>query len=98
MSTFSVLADPSRRRIMDCLLLGPQSVNVMVDDVGMSQPVVSKHLRILREAGLVSVTPDGQRRLYKIEAAPLQEVDKWVSQYRQFWSARLDALEAHLDS
>lgn len=98
MSTFSVLADPSRRRIMDCLLMGPQAVNVMVNDMGMSQPVVSKHLRILREAGLVSVTPDGQRRLYKIEAQPLEEVDQWVSQYRQFWTEKLDALEAHLDS
>jgi DNA-binding transcriptional ArsR family regulator len=97
MNTFSALAEPNRRRLLDSLLHGPQPVSVLVEAVGMSQPVVSKHLRVLREAGLVSVQPDGQRRLYRINAEPLTEIDAWLEPYRTYRSEKLDALERHLD-
>jgi len=97
MSAFTVLAEPNRRRILDCLAAGPQPVNALADAIGMSQPVVSKHLRIMRDAELVTVTPDGQRRLYSINPAPLEEIDVWLAQYRKFWSDRLEALAEHLD-
>ena len=92
-----VLSEPSRRRLLDTLLDGAKPVNVLVESIGMSQPVVSKHLRILRDAGFVSVQPDGQRRLYSINAQPLSELDAWLHPYRKLWSERLDALERHLD-
>ena len=98
MSLFNVLAEPSRRRLLDELLRGPQPVNSLVKASGMSQPVVSKHLKIMRDAGLVNVTPDGQRRLYSINAAPLAELDAWLTPYREYWADRLDALERHLDN
>ncbi len=97
MNPFSVLAEPNRRLLLDALLGGAKPVNMLVEVVGMRQPVVSKHLRILRDAGLVKVTPDGQRRLYSIRAEPLAEVDAWIEPYRKFWSERLGALEQHLD-
>ena len=98
MSAFTVLAEPNRRLLLDCLLEGAQSVNSLVDRVGMSQPVVSKHLRILREAGLVVVKPEGQRRLYRVNPEPLIELETWLEPYRKFWDTKLDALEHHLDA
>ena len=95
--TFAVLAEPSRRRILDLLREGERSVGELVEDLRLSQPGVSKHLRVLREAGLVDVRVDAQRRLYQLRPAPLAEVDAWLEPYRRLWSARLDALEAHLD-
>lgn len=97
MDVFAVLAESNRRHILDCLADGPQSVNTLVEAVGMSQPVISKHLRILREAELVTVTPNGQQRLYSINPGPLTDVDEWLAQYRKFWSERLDQLAIHLD-
>jgi DNA-binding transcriptional ArsR family regulator len=96
MDLFAAISEPNRRRLLNGLLSGPQPVSALVDAVGMSQPVVSKHLRVLRDAGLVSVEPDGQRRLYSINAEPLAELDDWLKPYRKFWSAKLDALERHL--
>lgn len=97
MNAFAVLAEPNRRLILDSLLNGAQPVNALVDQCSMSQPVVSKHLRVLRDAGLVVVKPDGQRRLYSINPAPLAELETWLEPYRRFWSNNLDALEQHLD-
>jgi DNA-binding transcriptional ArsR family regulator len=96
-STFDVLAEPQRRRILDLLRDGEQPVGDLVDRLEISQPGVSKHLRVLRDAGLVSVRPDGQRRLYGLRPEGLAEVDRWLAPYRQLWSRRLDALERHLD-
>ncbi len=98
MSTFNTLAEPNRRKLLDALVDGPQPVSALVDAIGMSQPVVSKHLKVLRDAGLVRVTPDGQRRLYSINPEPLSELDDWLAKYRRLWAGRLDALEAHLHS
>ena len=97
MSAFNVLAEPNRRLLLDELLDGALSVNSLVSRIGMSQPVVSKHLRILKDAGLVSVTPNGQQRLYSINAEPLSELEQWLEPYRKFWDERLNALENHLD-
>ena len=97
MNAFNILSDPSRRRILDLLLQGPKPVNYLVQEIGMSQPVVSKHLRILRNAGFVTSEPDRQRRLYSIRAEPLLEVDQWLAPYRRFWSEKLNALEDYLD-
>ncbi len=97
MNTFTALAEPSRRRLLDALLPGPQPVGNLAAGLGMSQPVVSKHLRILRELGLVEVQPEGQRRLYSLNAEPLQEIDSWLGPYRRLLAARLDALEQHLE-
>ena len=94
--TFSAVAEPSRRTLLELLLEGEAPVGDLVARSGMSQPVVSKHLKILRDAGLVSVRPAGQRRLYRLEAQPLQVLDDWLMPYRRFWSERLDALEGHL--
>ncbi|MCZ6889192.1 MAG: metalloregulator ArsR/SmtB family transcription factor [Gammaproteobacteria bacterium] len=96
MSAFATLAEPSRRLLLDALLDGAKPVNSLVEIIGMSQPVVSKHLRILREAGLVNVKPDGQRRVYSVNPEPLAELDAWLEPYRKFWSEKLDALERHL--
>jgi len=95
--TFAVLAEPSRRRILDLLREQERSVGELVEDLRLSQPGVSKHLRVLRDAGLVDVRVDAQRRLYQLRPEPLSEVDAWLEPYRRFWSGRLDALEAHLD-
>jgi DNA-binding transcriptional ArsR family regulator len=91
-----VLAEPSRRRILDALREGELSVGSLVDRLGSSQPLVSKHLRVLREAGLVGVRVDGQRRLYRVRAEPLAELDAWLEPYRRMWRTSLDRLEIHL--
>ena len=97
MSAFQVLAEPHRRHILDLLREGERSVNELVLGLGLSQPGVSKHLRVLREAGLVRVRVDAQRRLYALHAQPLTELDEWLEPYRRLWGERLDALEQHLD-
>jgi DNA-binding transcriptional ArsR family regulator len=94
--TFAVLAEPSRRRILDLLRERERSVGELVVDLRLSQPGVSKHLRVLREAGLVKVRVDAQRRLYELRPEPLVELDVWLEPYRRLWSGRLDLLEAHL--
>jgi DNA-binding transcriptional ArsR family regulator len=94
---FEVLAEPNRRRILDLLRDGEQPAGGLVGALAISQPGVSRHLRILREAGLVRVRGDGQRRLYSLDPAPLAAVDAWLAPYRRFWAGRLDALERHLD-
>jgi DNA-binding transcriptional ArsR family regulator len=91
------MAEPHRRQILDLLRTGERSVNDLVARLKLSQPGVSKHLRVLREAGLVRVRPDGQRRWYGLRAEPLAELDEWLAPYREFWGGRLDALEHHLD-
>src|SRR5829696_9577936 len=96
-TTFEVLAEPSRRRILDLLRERERSVGELVEHLSLSQPGVSKHLRVLREAGLVAVRQDAQRRLYGLRAEPLVEVDAWLEPYRRFWADRLDALELHLE-
>jgi DNA-binding transcriptional ArsR family regulator len=95
---YDVLTDASRRRILDLLRERERSVGELVDDLGLSQPGVSKHLRVLREAGLVRVRVDAQRRWYGLDPAPLAEVDRWLAPYRRYWADRLDALERHLDA
>jgi DNA-binding transcriptional ArsR family regulator len=94
---FNALADPARRRILELLRQRERPVNELVERLKLSQPGVSKHLRVLREAGLVRVRPDGQRRWYGLRAEPLAELDEWLAPYREFWGGRLDALERHLD-
>jgi DNA-binding transcriptional ArsR family regulator len=94
---FEVLAEPNRRRILDLLRDEPRAVGDLVSELGISQPGVSKHLRVLREAGLVSATVDAQRRVYRVRPEPLQEIDAWLAPYRAAWAGRLDALERHLD-
>ena len=94
---FEVLAEPHRRRILDLLREGEQAVGELVSALGLSQPGVSKHLRVLRQAGLVEVRVDAQRRLYRLRTGPLREIDQWLAPYRAAWENRLDALEAHLD-
>ncbi len=97
-ATFEVLAEPNRRRILDLLLERPRPVGELVAVLGLSQPGVSKHLRVLREGGFVDVRRDAQRRFYEIRPAPLAEVDAWLEPYRRLWAGRLDALERHLDA
>ena len=97
-SVFEVLAEPNRRRILDLLREGEQAVGDLVSGLGISQPAVSKHLRVLRRAGLVEVRADAQRRLYRLRSEPLREIDEWLAPYRAAWGDRLDALEAHLDT
>ena len=94
--TFEVLAEPNRRRILDLLREGERPVGDLVDALAMSQPAVSKHLKVLRQAGLVEARTDAQRRIYRVRAEPLQEVDDWVGPYRWLWASRLNALERHL--
>jgi DNA-binding transcriptional ArsR family regulator len=96
-STFDVLAEPTRRRILDLLMDAERPVNELVTSLKVSQPGVSKHLRVLREAGLVEVRTDAQRRLYRVRPEPLAEIDAWLAPYRRLWSKRLDELERHLD-
>jgi len=95
-TTFDVLAEPTRRRILDLLREGERSVGELVERLRHSQPGVSKHLRVLREAGLVDVRQDAQRRLYGLRPEPLAEIDEWLAPYRGLWSGHLDALEEHL--
>jgi DNA-binding transcriptional ArsR family regulator len=96
-TAYAALAEPSRRRILDLLRGGERSVGELVGPLNLSQPGVSKHLRVLREAGLVEVRPDGRQRWYRLRAQPLAEVDEWLQPYREHWSGRLDALERHLE-
>jgi DNA-binding transcriptional ArsR family regulator len=98
LSTFEVVAEPSRRRILDLLREESRAVGDLVDELGLAQPAVSKHLRILRDAGLVTSEVSAQRRLYRLNAAPLRELDAWVAPYRRHWAKHLDDLERHLAS
>ena len=96
-SAFEVIAEPNRRAILSLLVSSQHSVGEIERQLRMSQPTVSKHLRVLREAGFVESTVDAQRRLYRLKPEPLREVDAWLGQFRRFWSAHVDALERHLD-
>jgi len=91
-----VIAEPTRRRILDVVREGERSVGELVDELGMHQPGVSRHLRVLRDAGLVEVRRDAQRRLYRLRPEPLMELDAWLEPYRVEWANRLDSLERHL--
>jgi DNA-binding transcriptional ArsR family regulator len=95
-SVLEVIAEPTRRRILDAVRDGERSVSELVEQVGMHQPGVSRHLKVLRDAGLVEVRPDAQRRLYRLRSEPLRELDAWLEPYRADWAGRLDALERHL--
>jgi DNA-binding transcriptional ArsR family regulator len=95
---FQVLAEPNRRRILELLRIEERPVAELVRELSVSQPAVSKHLRVLREAGLVTVRPDAQRRVYRVSPEPLREIDRWLEPYRLLWSGRLDRLEEHLDA
>lgn len=97
MSAYGALAEPHRRQILDLLREGERPAGELVERLALSQPGVSKHLKVLREAGLVTVRADGKRRLYALRAEPLAEVDTWLARYRTFWSERLDDLERHLE-
>jgi DNA-binding transcriptional ArsR family regulator len=97
MSTWAALSDPNRRAVMELLLERPRAVNELVERLGLSQPGTSKHLRVLREAGLVKVRTEAQRRVYALQPRPLAELDAWLAPYRRLWSDSLDALERHLD-
>jgi DNA-binding transcriptional ArsR family regulator len=96
-SVFEVIAEPNRRAILGLLASSQQSVGEIERRLRMPQPMVSKHLRVLRDAGFVEATVDAQRRLYRLRPEPLQEIDAWLEPFRRFWSARVDALERHLD-
>jgi len=96
-SVFAILAEPNRRAILGLLVSSHRSVGQIERQLRMPQPTVSKHLRVLREAGFVESTVDAQRRLYRLKPEPLQEVDAWLAPFRRFWSAHVDALERHLD-
>jgi DNA-binding transcriptional ArsR family regulator len=97
-TTFEVVAEPTRRRILDLLRERSRPVGELVELSGLSQPLVSKHLRVLRDAGLVRVRQDAQRRWYELRPEPLAEVDAWLEPYRRLWAESLDALERHLDA
>jgi DNA-binding transcriptional ArsR family regulator len=96
-SVFDIIADSNRRAILTLLVSSEQSVGEIERQLRMPQPTVSKHLRVLRDAGFVESTVDAQRRLYRLKPEPLQEVDAWLAPFRRFWSADVDALERHLD-
>jgi DNA-binding transcriptional ArsR family regulator len=96
-NVFQTLADPTRRRIVEALRHGEKQVGDVVQSVGIHQSGVSRHLRILSEAGFVSMRPDGQRRLYALRAEPFRELDAWLTQYRELWEARLDRFGAALE-
>ena len=96
-STFAIIAEPNRRAILSLLVSSEQSVGEIERRLRIPQPTVSKHLRVLREAGLVTVRVDAQRRCYRLRLDPLRELDDWLAPYRRLWSDRLDALERHLD-
>jgi DNA-binding transcriptional ArsR family regulator len=95
---FEALAEPNRRRILDLLRVAERPVGELVDQLSVSQPAVSKHLRVLREAGLVEARSDAQRRIYRVRTEPLRAIDEWLQPYRALWSSRLDELERHLDA
>jgi DNA-binding transcriptional ArsR family regulator len=96
-SAFEIIAEPNRRAILGLLASSEYSVGDIERQLRMSQPAVSKHLRVLRDAGFVESTVDAQRRLYRLRPEPLQEIEAWLAQFRRFWSAHVDALERHLD-
>jgi len=96
-NAFEIIAEPNRRAILALLTSSEQSVGEIERHLGMSQPAVSKHLRVLRDAGFVESTVDAQRRLYRLKSGPFQELDAWLEQFRRFWSVHIDALERHLD-
>ena len=96
-SVFEIIAEPNRRAILSLLVSSQQSVGEIERELHMSQPAVSKHLRVLRDAGFVESTVDAQRRIYRLKPEPLQEMDAWLAPFRRFWSAHVDALERHLD-
>ena|ERR671931_1860402 len=97
-TTFEVVAEPGRRKILDLLRDGPRPVGELVRGTGLSQPNTSRHLRVLREAGLVQSRPEGQRRLYELRPEGLAEIERWLAPYRRMWRRRLDDLERHLDA
>ena len=97
MNTFAVLAEPMRLRILDELRASERSVGQLVEALAVSQPLVSKHLKVLREGGLVSSRTAAQQRIYRIEAGPFRALDEWLDPYRRMWTRHLDALERHLD-
>ena len=97
-ATIEILAEPSRRRLIDALRHGEQPVHTLVEQLALSQPAVSKHLRVLRDAGLVAVRPDRQRRIYRLRAEPLIELDEWLEPYRQMWRSSLDKLEDRIST
>lgn len=97
MSAFAVLAEPTRRRILDELLRSESSVGALAEALAISQPTMSKHLKVLREAGFVSCRIAAQQRIYRVEPGPLEVVDGWLAPYRRLWNRHLDALERHLD-
>jgi DNA-binding transcriptional ArsR family regulator len=97
-TSFEVLAEPTRRRILDLLLVRPRLVGELTEALGLSQPGTSKHLRVLREAGLVRVRAEAQRRWYELRPEPLAELDAWLTPYRRLWEHHLDLLERHLDT
>lgn len=96
LSTFEIVAEPSRRRILDLLRVERRAVGDLADELGLAQPAVSKHLRVLRDAGLVTAEIDAQRRLYRLNAEPLRELDAWVAPFRRHWARHLDDLERRL--
>ena len=96
-SIFEIVAEPNRRAILSLLVSSQQSVGEIERQLRMTQPTVSKHLRVLRDAGFVESTVDAQRRLYRLKPEPFQELDTWLAQFRRFWSVHIDALERHLD-
>ncbi|SFQ55391.1 DNA-binding transcriptional regulator, ArsR family [Amycolatopsis arida] len=95
---FEILAEPRRRQILDLLRTGERPVGELVERLSLTQPAVSKHLKMLREAGLVEVRQDAQRRWYRLRPEPLAEIDAWLAPYRELWNTSLDALERHLDT
>jgi DNA-binding transcriptional ArsR family regulator len=97
MTVFEILAEPNRRRMLDLLRERERPVGELVETLAISQPAVSKHLRVLREAGFVEARVDGQRRVYSVRAEPLHELDEWLRPYRELWNTSLDALERHLE-
>ena len=96
-SAFEIIAEPNRRAILNLLAYSDRSVGELERQLGMTQPTVSKHLRVLREAGFVEAEVDAQRRLYRLKPEPLKEVEAWLAPFRRFWSRHVDALEKHLD-
>ena len=95
--SWTVIAEPHRREMLELLLERPYAVGELVERLGLSQPATSKHLRVLRDAGLVQVRAEAQRRVYELDPRPLAELDAWLAPYRKLWDERLDALERHLD-
>ena len=99
MDVFEAVAEPNRRALLDALVDGERTAGELVDTLpGLTQPTVSRHLKVLREVGLVEVRPDAQRRIYALRADGLMQIDQWINHYRRYWTKHLDALERHLES